>query len=62
MSHSSADETLGWDFGLKDEDYVALVVCEKTGDEPIDWVANDNVQYIKVSDLREALNENKVIQ
>ena len=62
MSHSSADETRGWDFGLKDEDYVALVVCEKTGDEPIDWVANDNVQYIKVSDLREALNENKVIQ
>ena len=62
MSHSTADETRGWDFGLKDEDYVALVVCEKDGDEPVDWVADDNVQYIKVSDLSEALNENKVIQ
>ena len=62
MSHSSADETRGWDFGLKDEDYVALVVCEKNGDEPVDWVADDNVQYIKVSDLRKALNAHKVIQ
>ncbi len=62
MSHSSADETRGWDFGLKNEDYVALVVCERNGDEPIDWVADNNVQYINVADLRKALEENKVIQ
>lgn len=62
MSHSSADETRGWDFGLKDEDYVAFVVCEKNGEEPIDWVADENVQYIKVASLRDALNANKVIQ
>lgn len=62
MSHSSSDETRGWDFGLKNEDYVALVVCEKSGEEPIDWIADENVQYIKVADLRDALNANKVIQ
>lgn len=62
MSHSSADETRGWDFGLKNEDYVALVVCEKSGEEPIDWIADENVQYIKVADLRDALDANKVIQ
>jgi hypothetical protein len=62
MSHSSADETRGWDFGLKEEDYVALVVCEKCGEEPIDWVADENVQYIKTSDLRNALEATKVIQ
>lgn len=62
MSHSSADEARGWDFGLKDEDYVAFVVCEKNGEEPIDWIADDNVQYIKVFYLRQALNEKKVIQ
>ena len=62
MSHSSADETRGWDFGLKDEDFAALVVCEKVGDEPIDWVADNNVQYIKIVDLRKALADNKVIQ
>jgi hypothetical protein len=38
------------------------LVCEKNGDEPVDWVADDNVQYIKISDLRKALNANKVIQ
>jgi len=62
MSHSSADETRGWNFGLKDEDYVALVVCEKSGEEPIDWIADENVQYIKVANLRNALDANKVIQ
>jgi len=62
MSHSSADETRGWDFSLKDEDYVALVVCEKNGEEPIDWVADENVQYTKIFDLRKALESNKVIQ
>ena len=49
MSHSSADETRGWDFGLKDEDYVALVVCEKCGEEPIDWAADENVQLLKIN-------------
>lgn len=62
MSHSSADEMRGWDFGLKDDDYVALVVCEKNGEEPIDWVADENVQYIKIIDLRNALKSDKVIQ
>ncbi|MEW6088572.1 MAG: HEAT repeat domain-containing protein [bacterium] len=62
MSHSSADETRGWDYGLKDDDYTALVVCEKGGIEPIDWVADNIVQYIKVSDLRKALKNNKVMQ
>ena len=62
MSHSSADETRGRDFGLKDEDFTALVVCEKIGEEPVDWMADNNVQYIKVSDLRKALEDEKVIQ
>jgi hypothetical protein len=62
MSHSSADETRGWDFGLKNEDFVALVVCEKIGENPIDWNADNNVQYIKVSDLRNALENNRVFQ
>ena len=37
MSHSTSDPNRGWDFGMKDNDYVALVVCEKFGDNPIDW-------------------------
>ncbi|MFQ5751171.1 MAG: HEAT repeat domain-containing protein [bacterium] len=62
MSHSSADATRGWDYGLKDDDYTALVVCEKTGDNPIDWTADNLVQYIQVRDLRRAFKNNHVIQ
>jgi hypothetical protein len=62
MSHSEADENRGWDFSLKDEDFVALVVCEKSGEEPIDWTADENIQYIKISDLRKAWEAKKVIQ
>ena len=43
MSHSSADETRGWDFGLKDEDFAALVVCEKSGEGPVDWLADNKM-------------------
>lgn len=62
MSHSEADETRGWDFGLKDEDFVALVICKKNGEEPVDWTADNNVQYIKVSDLRKAWENQTVIR
>jgi hypothetical protein len=62
MSHSSADATRGWDYGLKDDDYTALVVCKKTGDRPIDWKAEDLVQYIRVGALRKAFNDRLVIE
>ncbi|MFO8010243.1 MAG: HEAT repeat domain-containing protein [Dehalococcoidia bacterium] len=61
MSHSSADESRGWDFGLNDSDYVALVVCTRIGDRPVDWAAEDLVQYVKVSGLRTAFRTGKVI-
>jgi len=60
MSHSQNDPSRGWDYGLKDDDYTAFVVCNKCGDEPIDWKAQDLVQYIKVADLREAFKLGRV--
>ncbi len=62
MSHSDADESRGWDYGLKDNDYIALVVCTKYGDEPVAWRAGDLVQYILVSELRESFEEGHVIK
>ena len=61
MSHSVADAERGWDYGLKDGDFVALVQCSKSGVEPIDWKAADMVQYIKVGDLRSAYDAERVI-
>lgn len=54
MSHSQTDPQRGWDFGLVDSDVVAFIVCEKVGDEPIDWQVSGPIQYVSVKDLRTA--------
>ena len=62
MSHSYSDQDRGWDYGLKDNDYVAIVVCEKSGEEPIDWSAKNVVQYISISDLKETYGKGEIIE
>jgi len=54
MSHSKSDPTRGWDYGMCDDDYVALVVCKKDGDAPIDWSADELVQFVSIENLRKA--------
>ena len=61
MSHSTSDPERGWDFGMKDSDYVALVVCEKFGEEPIDWKADHLVQFISIKALRDAEKQDQVV-
>jgi HEAT repeat protein len=61
MSHSFSDPERGWDAGLKDDDYVALVVCQKTGERPIDWEADELIQYLAIRDLREAKRQNRIV-
>jgi hypothetical protein len=61
MSHSFSDPERGWDYGLDDQDYVALVVCRKIGEKPIEWQAADPIQYISVHSLREAYRNELVI-
>jgi len=60
MSHSQSQQERGWDFGLRDSDEVALVVCKKIGEEPIDWKAQDFVQYLSVANLRKSFKSNQV--
>lgn len=52
MSHSLADPVRGWDYGLDNNDFVALVACRRVGKRPIDWQADAGVQYISVKELR----------
>lgn len=52
MSHSQADPERGWDYGLDDNDLVAFVVCNKIGDEPVNWQVSNPIQYVSVKDLR----------
>lgn len=61
MSHSTSDPERGWDFGLADRDLIAFAKCSKSGGRPIDWNADELVQYSYVKDMRKALHENQVI-
>jgi len=58
MSHSISTPDRGWDFGLEDDDYIAFVKCIKGGERPIDWVAEEPVQYVQVGNMRSAYNKN----
>ncbi|MFX6174855.1 hypothetical protein ABTF48_20045, partial [Acinetobacter baumannii] len=46
---------------LNDEDFVALVACKQSGERPIDWQADELVQYVSVRDLRTAHEANLAI-
>jgi hypothetical protein len=61
MSHSTSKEERGWDYGLEDNDVVALAHCQRIGSGPLDWVASSLVQYIAVRSLREAWRSKKVV-
>ena len=61
MSHSLSDPERGWDKGLTERDVVALSVCRKTGERPIDWAADPLIQFISVVALRKAFAENRVV-
>jgi len=61
MSHSFSDPKRGWDYGLEDDDFVALVACRRVGHRPIDWQADDLVQYISVGQLRAAQSSGLVL-
>ncbi len=53
-SHSPLNPERAWDFGLSDLDYLAIPVCEKSGQRPIDWQVSNLVQYASVRELRKS--------
>jgi hypothetical protein len=57
MSHSEADAQRSWDAGLDPNDFVALVgVSPGPSGKPVDWIADDLVQYLLVRDLKAAFD------
>lgn len=61
MSHSLNDPARGWDAGLKNEDYIALIACRKGDLSPVDWIPNGLIQFISVKELRESFQRKEVI-
>lgn len=62
MSHSRSDPERGWYYGLKDQDWIAFVGCERTGPGPLDWSASGLVQYVPVSEMLAAWRSNAAIE
>jgi len=62
MSHSFSDPSRGWDSGLEDKNYIAFVVCRRSGNRPVDWRADDLVQYISVGEMRKAYQRGEVLE
>lgn len=61
MSHSTSVRERGWDFGLDDDDLIAVVHCQRTGLAPLDWSASPLIQYIRVEPLRGTWRANQAI-
>jgi hypothetical protein len=61
MSHSLSDPERGWDKGLAERDVVALSLCSKSGERPVDWHASELIQFTSAAELRRAYAENRVV-
>ena len=60
MSHSLKDPMRAWDAGMRDDDYVSIVVFEQSDKSPIDLKRISPVQFISVKDLRDAFDAKRV--
>jgi hypothetical protein len=62
MSHSFSNPDRAWDVGMEDDDYVALVGVSRSGERPIDWEADELVQYVAVGDLRRVYGSESIVR
>ncbi len=61
MSHSTSDPNRGWDFGMKDNDFVAFIGCSKNGSSPIDWLPDRILQFISIKELKKCVEKNEIV-
>jgi HEAT repeat protein len=60
MSHSLKDPYRAWDYGMRPDDQVAILLCAQGSSSPVDWKPASPIHFIKVSDMREAVKNNLV--
>lgn len=60
MSHSLKDPKRAWDAGMRDDDFVSIVVCQQSAGSPVEVERISPVHFIKVSDLRDAFAQKSV--
>lgn len=60
MSHSLKDPKRAWDAGMRDDDFVSIVVLQQSAESPIGLKRISPVHFIKVKDLRDAFTQKRV--
>jgi hypothetical protein len=60
MSHSLKDPRRAWDAGMRDDDYVSIVVFERNEESPVNLKRVSPIHFISVKDLRDAFNAKRV--
>lgn len=54
MSHSLKDPKRAWDAGMRDDDFVSIVVFEQDNDSPVELKQVSPVHFVSVKDMRRA--------
>lgn len=60
MSHSLKDPRRAWDSGMRDDDYVSIVVFEQSAESPIELKRMSPIHFISVRDLRDTFAGKRV--
>lgn len=60
MSHSLQDPKRAWDAGMRDDDYVSIVVFQQSEESPVDLQRISPIHFVSVSDLRSAFTAKRV--
>jgi hypothetical protein len=61
MSHSLNDPKRAWDAGMRDDDFVSIVVFEQKDDSPVDLKQISPVHFASVKDMRNAFLGKQVV-
>jgi len=60
MSHSRHDPKRGWDAGMRDNDFVSIVVFKQNEESPISLTQASPVQFVGVEEMRNAFASHQV--
>ena len=60
MSHSLKKNERAWDYDMRSEDWISIIVFQQNQDSPVDVKKDSPVHFIRIKDLRKAVNDNRV--
>lgn len=60
MSHSLNDPKRAWDAGMRDDDFVSIVLFEQVNDSPVEWKQISPVHFVSVKDMRAAFTTEQI--